>query len=44
MLAIGIVVQGFIFVGAQATGLSSLFTDGCAVISMFVFPGMIWLP
>ncbi len=41
MLALGIVVQGLIFLGAQATGISSLFTEGCSVIAQFVFPGMI---
>lgn len=43
VLSLGIIFQGFIFVGAQATGLSSLFTNGCSAISKFVFPGMIFI-
>ena len=39
ILAIGIVIQGLLFIGAQSTGLSSLYINGCATISQFVFPG-----
>lgn len=41
ILAIGIAIQGLVFVGVQSTGLSSLFTDGCSVIAQFMWPGML---
>lgn len=41
ILAVGVVIQSVVFIGAQATGLSSLYTDGCARTSRFVFPGMV---
>jgi hypothetical protein len=40
ILALGVVIQSIVFIGAQSTGLSSLYVDGCAVTSRFVFPGM----
>jgi hypothetical protein len=40
VLALGIILQGLVFAGAQGTGLSSIFVDGCALTSQFMFPGM----
>lgn len=40
VLAIGAIIQSLVFIGAQSTGLSSLYINGCAMISQFVFPGI----
>lgn len=39
ILAIGIVIQGIVFAGVQAQGLSALFTKGCSEIAQFMWPG-----
>lgn len=41
ILSVGIVIQSVLFIGAQAPGLSTLYIDGCAITSQFVFPGMV---
>lgn len=43
VLAIGIIVQGLIFVAVQGLGLQSLRISGCTVIAQFMFPGMWFL-
>ncbi|RDL35408.1 uncharacterized protein BP5553_07339 [Venustampulla echinocandica] len=44
ILAIGIAIQGLAFIGVQATGLSSLFTDGCSVIAQYMWPALFIVP
>jgi hypothetical protein len=40
VLAIGIIIQGLIFVAVQGLGLQSLDITGCTLIAQFMFPGM----
>ncbi|CAG8959594.1 hypothetical protein HYFRA_00001496 [Hymenoscyphus fraxineus] len=44
ILAIGIAIQGFAFMGVQGTGLQSLFVKGCDVFAQFLLPALFLVP
>jgi hypothetical protein len=39
VLSVGIFIQGFIFAGAQSTGLDSLLGLGCTWLAQLMLPG-----
>ncbi len=39
VLSIGIFIQGFVFAGAQSTGLDALFGLGCTWLAQLMLPG-----
>ncbi|KAK4127812.1 hypothetical protein N657DRAFT_653935 [Parathielavia appendiculata] len=44
VLSVGIFIQGFIFAGAQSTGLDSLFGFGCTWLAQLMFPAVFIAP
>ncbi|KAK4148625.1 hypothetical protein C8A00DRAFT_38800 [Chaetomidium leptoderma] len=44
VLAVGIFIQGFIFAGAQSTGLDSLFGFGCTWLAQLMLPAVFIAP
>ncbi|KAK4103937.1 hypothetical protein N658DRAFT_513963 [Parathielavia hyrcaniae] len=44
ILSVGIFIQGFIFAGAQSTGLDSFFGSGCTWLAQLMFPAVFIVP